>query len=250
MPDRPNIVPFPGARRVPPRAEAEPPPALEGVVVLRAGRRLLDGLTLRLPGRGATALLGPRGAGKSLALEVLAGLAAPDLGEVRALRPATALVPRGSVALRRSVRANLLHALRGVGVPRADRPGRLQELLALAALGPLADHPARELPPGEARRLAIARALASSPRLLLLDDPTRDLEPRAAAGVETLAAQCLAEGMALVIATPDPLQAARLSERCIFMHRGRDLETAPTPELLDRPRSDLVRAWLSGKLLT
>lgn len=253
MPEPRNVVPFPGPRRDPrhdPLAPLpEPPPALDSVVVLDAGRRRLDGLTLRLPGRGLTALLGPRGAGKSLAFEVLAGLVEPDVGEVHALAPATALVPRGAALLRRSVRGNLDHALRAARVARRERPGRIETLLALAGLGPLADHPARALPAGEARRLAIARALAASPRLLLVDEPTEGLDPRAAAGVEALLTQALAESIEVVIATADPLQATRLAGRTIFIHRGRDHETAATAELLARPHSEAARAWLSGALL-
>lgn len=249
MPEHPRIVPFPGPRRAAPPPLPEPPPALDGAVVLRAGRRVLDGLTLRLPGRGVTALLGPRGAGKGLALEALAGLAPLDLGEVHALAPATALVPRGARLLRRSVRANLEHALVAARAPRRERADRIAALLSLAALAPLAERPAQSLPPGEARRLVVARALAASPRLLLLDEPEEGLDPRAAAELEAMLRRAVAEEVEVVVATCDPLQAARLSQRTIFLHRGRDHETAPTAELLARPASDPARAWLSGQLL-
>ncbi|SFJ19290.1 ATP-binding cassette domain-containing protein [Albimonas pacifica] len=249
MPERPEVIPFPPPRRAPPPPLPEPPPALDGAVALHAGRRLLDGLTLRLPGRGVTALLGPRGAGKTLALEVLAGLVPLDLGEVHALAPATALVPRGAALLRRPVRANLDHALRAARVRRRERPARIEALLSLAGLAALADRPARALPPGEARRLAVARALAASPRLLLLDEPAAGLDPRAAAELDALIRRIVAEDVAVLLATDDPLQAARLAEHTIFMHRGRDHETGPTAELLARPVSDPARAWLSGQLL-
>lgn len=248
MPDRRNIVPFPGARPVPAVA-AEPAPALDQAVLLREGRRLLDGLTLRLPGAGITALLGPPGSGKSIALEVLAGLEAPDLGAVRTLTPATALALRGASLLRRTVRANLDLALRAADVPRRARPERIEQLLALAALGPLADRPAPSLSAAEARRLVVARALVANPRLLLLDMPTERLDERGAAGVEAVIQRAAEDGVEVLLATDDPRQAARLAARTIFVHRGRDLETGPTAELLARPANEMLRGWLSGNLL-
>ena len=112
-------------------------------------------LTLRLPGHGITALMGPNGAGKSLSLRVMAGLVRPDLGQVRSIAIATSLVFQRPVLLRRSVRANLDHALRAARVPRRERPGRVAELLGLGALEGLADQPARALSGGEAQRLAL-----------------------------------------------------------------------------------------------
>ena len=102
-----RILPFPGRRAPGETSDApaiptlpEPAPTLEGVVLLRGGRRLLDGLTLRLPGHGITALMGPNGAGKSLSLRVMAGLVRPDLGQVRSIAIATSLVFQRPVLLR------------------------------------------------------------------------------------------------------------------------------------------------------
>ncbi|MGM0583140.1 MAG: ATP-binding cassette domain-containing protein [Pseudomonadota bacterium] len=261
MAEERRVVPFPGPasgerpRPPAPGAEAwpdslaEPRPVLEGAVLLRGGRRLLDGVTLRLPGRGVTALMGPNGAGKSLCLRVLAGLVTPDLGALRCAPLSTALVFQRPVLLRRSVRANLLHALRVAGVPRRERAERLQALLETGGLGPLARQPARSLSGGEAQRLALVRALASRPRLLLLDEPTASLDPRATAAVEELIARAVAQGAEAVLVTHDPGQAARLADRVIFLHRGRDAETTPAAEFFRRPRSEAARAYLDGRLL-
>ncbi|MBR28404.1 MAG: ABC transporter ATP-binding protein [Rhodobacteraceae bacterium] len=256
MTESDRILPFPGRRAPgePSGAPAiptlpEPAPTLEGVVLLRGGRRLLDGLTLRLPGHGITALMGPNGAGKSLSLRVMAGLVRPDLGQVRSIAIATSLVFQRPVLLRRSVRANLDHALRAARVPRRERPGRVAELLGLGALEGLADQPARALSGGEAQRLALVRALAVRPRLLLLDEPTASLDPRSTAAIERLAARVAEEATEVVLVTHDPGQAARMADRIIFMHRGRDVETAPAAAFLDRPETPAARAYLDGRLL-
>lgn len=253
-----RIVPFPRPPRRPapdrahpvwPETLADPQPALENAVLMRGGRRLLDGLTLRLPGRGVTALMGPNGAGKSLSLRVLAGLVALDLGEVRSVPLSTALVFQRPVLLRRSVRANLDHALRAARVSRRERPERIDALLEMAALGPLAAQPARALSGGEAQRLSLVRALAARPRLLLLDEPTASLDPRSTAAIEQLAARAAQEGAEVVLVTHDAGQAARLADQVVFLHRGRDAETTPAAEFFAHPRSEAARAYLDGRLL-
>ncbi|MEM1313842.1 MAG: ATP-binding cassette domain-containing protein [Pseudomonadota bacterium] len=228
---------------------ATAPPALENVRLRRGARAVLDGATLTLPGAGVTALMGPNGAGKSLTLRVLAGLVAPDSGRVRSDPERAALVFQRPVLLRRSVRANLDHALRAAGAPRAGRARRLEALLALGGLEAMADRPARSLSGGEAQRLQMMRALAAEPRLLLLDEPTASLDPRSIAAIETLVARAAADGVEVVLVTHDRGQAARLADRVAFMHQGRIAEETPAPSFFARPASDAAHAYLEGRLL-
>ena len=233
----------------------EPPAAIvDGVTLARGGRAVLDGLSLELPSRGVTALMGPNGAGKSLTLRLLAGLIRPDAGEVRFAggRPPArdvALVFQKPVLLRRSVRANLAHALAAYGVPRRDRAARVADLLGRTDLAPLADAPARRLSGGEQQRLAMARALAAGPRFLLLDEPTASLDPAATAAIEALVRRAAADGVKVVLVTHDAGQAARLADDVLFLHRGRLAEAAPARRFLDAPASRAARAYLSGELL-
>jgi tungstate transport system ATP-binding protein len=235
------------------------PVRLDGVTLSRGGRRLLDGLSLTLTPGGITALMGPNGAGKSLTLRLIAGLIAPDAGpDAGAVRwgeraapakGAVALVFQRPVLLRRTAAANLDHALSVAGVARRDRAARRSGLLALAGLQPLADRPARALSGGEAQRLALARALAAGPRLLLLDEPTASLDPAAAAAIEALIARVAAQGTTVLIVTHDAGQARRLADRAVFLHRGRVAEDAPAARLLTDPQSPEASAYLAGRLL-
>jgi tungstate transport system ATP-binding protein len=231
------------------------PVALRDVRVVRGGRALLDGLSLTLTPGGVTALIGPNGAGKSLTLQVLAGLLAPDAGAAawgeRAAPEAgaAALVFQRPVLLRRSAAGNVDHALAVAGVPRRARAARCAELLALGGLGALAGRPARALSGGEAQRLALVRALAAGPRLLLLDEPTASLDPAAAAAVEALIARVAGRGATVLLATHDMAQARRLADRALFLHAGRVVEDAPLARLLSDPQSPQARAYLSGALL-
>src|SRR5690606_10100281 len=121
------------------------PVRLEDVGYAVAGKRLIDGLTLELDAVCRTVVLGPNGAGKSLTLRLLQGLIAPTSGRIRwagtgrprAAGLAVATVFQRPVLLRRSVAANLNHALRVYGVPSRLRPGRIDALLGLAGLSHL-----------------------------------------------------------------------------------------------------------------
>ncbi len=231
------------------------PVSLQGVRFARGGRALLDGLDLALAPGGITALMGPNGAGKSLTLRMIAGLIAPDAGRVAwgenaaPAKGAVALVFQKPVLLRRSAAANVDHALAVAGVGRRDRAARRDALLAMAGLERLADRPARALSGGEAQRLALARALAAEPRLLLLDEPTASLDPAATAAIEALARRIADQGTTILIVTHDAGQARRIADRAVFIHAGRVVEDAPAERLLTAPQSPQAQAYLAGRLL-
>jgi tungstate transport system ATP-binding protein len=132
---------------------------------------------------------------------------------------------------------------------RRDRPARRAALIALAGLEALADRPVRALSGGEAQLLALARALAAEPRLLLLDEPTASLDPAAIAAIEALVARIAAEGTTVLIVTHDAGQARRLADRALFLHVGRIVEDAPADRLLTDPQSPQAQAYLAGLLL-
>lgn len=226
--------------------------SLEGVVLERRGRRLLDGLDLELRADGPTAVMGPNGAGKSLALRLIAGLIAPDAGRVTLapeIEGRVALVFQKPVLLRRSVRGNLAHALSLAAVPWRERAGRIGELLSLGRLEALAEAPARLLSGGEQQRVALVRALARRPRLLLLDEPTASLDPQSTAAIEALIARAAADGAKIAIVTHDIGQARRLAGEVVFIHGGRVVERAPAARFFAEPASGEARAYLDGRLV-
>jgi tungstate transport system ATP-binding protein len=218
------------------------------------GTRLIDGLDLRLAGAGITVIMGPNGAGKSLLLRLLHGLLAPTAGSVRwngqaldeAVRKRQALVFQRPVLLRRSVLANLEFVLRLV----PDAPaGRALELLRHVGLAELAARPARRLSGGEQQRLALARALALEPELLLLDEPTASLDPASVIAIETLVAEARAAGTKVVFVTHDIGQARRLADDVVFLHRGRITEQSPADRFFAAPASAEAQAYLAGQLV-
>jgi tungstate transport system ATP-binding protein len=255
----PRPDPRPGplhVSRLTSRPDPEPHAAvLQNVVLERRGKRLLDGLNLELSASGTTVLMGPNGAGKSLLLRLLAGLIPPTSGSVQwhggVPSPANrvSLVFQKPVLLRRSVRANLLHALKTYGISRRERPERVDELLELGHLEALAERPARVLSGGEQQRVAMVRALAARPRLLLLDEPTASLDPQATAAIEELITTAAQNGTRIVLVTHDRGQAQRLADEIVFLNRGRVTEITATSDFFDRPQSPEGRAYLDGSLL-
>lgn len=232
------------------------PLVVEGLALELGGRRLLDDLSFTLERGGCTLILGPNGAGKSLLLRVLHGLVPASAGRLRWQEPdparrraAQAFVFQKPVLLRRSVRADLASALAARGVPRRERRARIEEALALVGLEGTLGRAARTLSGGEQQRLALARAWALRPQLLLLDEPTASLDPAATRRVEAIVRDLVARGVTILMSTHDLGQARRLADRILFLHEGRLVEQGPARLFFDRPRTAAARAFLAGGLL-
>ena len=216
---------------------------------------LVRELSFRLESGLRTVILGPNGSGKSLTLRLAHGLLRPSSGKVRwhgafpeQVRARQAMVFERPVLLRRSVLDNLKYALALSGRPRAMRSELAFEVLEKTGLDPLAHRSARVLSAGEQQRLAIARAWATEPEVLLLDEPTAALDPGAAGSVEELIGGSSDSGTRIVMTTHDLSQARRLADEILFFHEGRLLEQTPASEFFTRPASDEARAFLAGEL--
>jgi len=227
------------------------------IVVARAGRVLLDGVDVCIDGTGLTVILGPNGAGKTLLLRVLVNLVIADSGQVlwagkppdRARAPRIGFVFQKPMMLRRSVLANVTYALAATAVPRPTCTSRAHQVLSLAGLDHLAQTPARLLSGGEQQRLALARALAAEPDVLLLDEPASSLDPAATLAIEKLIGTVRARGTRIVLVTHDIGQARRLADTVLFMHRGRIVERAPAAEFFDNPAQAPARHFIEGRIV-
>src|SRR4051812_10565954 len=192
----------------------------EALAFERGGRRLLDGIDIEIGGGGTLVLIGPNGAGKSLLARVLAGLVAPTTGQLtwagrppdRRRAPKIGFVLQRPVLLRRSALANVEYALAISGVGRPMRRVRALGALERARLAHLAHVPARVLSGGEQQLLAIARALATGPEILILDEPTSNLDPAATTAIESLVGTVRGEGTRVMLITHDLGQARRLAD--------------------------------------
>jgi tungstate transport system ATP-binding protein len=243
---------------------AEPPRILplelRAAGIRRGGKRILKDLDCRIgPAPAKTFVIGPNGAGKTMFLKLCHGLVAPDQGEVvwggvdaaneTAVKWSQAMVFQRPVLLRRDAAANIDHALKLRGVAGSERADRVAALLDRTGLRRLARTPARALSFGEQQRLALARALALSPEVLFLDEPTASLDPAATHLVEEILDGVAAEGTRIVMSSHDLNQARRLADEVIFLHRGRIKEHRPAPAFFAAPENDLARDFLEGRLL-
>jgi tungstate transport system ATP-binding protein len=149
--------------------------------------------------------------------------------------------------LRRSVGANVAVALKAVGLD-ADRP-RVLALLDRVGLAALVDRSARRLSGGEQQRLALARALARSPRILFLDEPTASLDPAQTKIVEEIIGEIAASGVKIVMATHNLGQTKRTAGDVVVMVKGRAVEHARTDQLFKSPSSEEARRFLAGELV-
>jgi tungstate transport system ATP-binding protein len=229
----------------------------DGLVFERGGRRILDGIDIEIGGTGTLVLIGPNGAGKSLLVRVLAGLVAPTAGRVtwagaapnRRRAPRIGFVFQRPVLLRRSALANIEYALTVAGVARPERGRRAHAALERARLTHLAHSPARVLSGGEQQLLSIARALATGPEILILDEPTSNLDPSATTAIEGLIGAVRSEGTRVVLITHDLGQARRLADEVAFLHHGRIIERTPSAAFLARPATAEAQAFMRGDIV-
>lgn len=231
------------------------PVELEDVSVLVGPVALLDGVTMRLTPGAPTVLIGPNGAGKTTLLRIVMGLIAPSRGRVtwagreHVAPDRRAIVFQRPAMLRRSAAGNIRYALAAAAAPRAKRTERITELLALVGLSGLERRPARRLSGGEQQRLALARALAREPDLLLLDEPTASLDPAATKAIEDIVSAVAARGVKVVMSTHDLGQARRVGGDVALLHRGRLIEHAPAADLFTAPRTEEAKRFIAGELL-
>lgn len=231
------------------------PVELEDVSVFAGPVALLDGVTMRLTPGAPTVLIGPNGAGKTTLLRIVMGLIAPSRGRVtwagreHVAPDRRAIVFQRPAMLRRSAAANIRYALAAAAAPRAKRTERITELLALVGLSGLERRPARRLSGGEQQRLALARALAREPDLLLLDEPTASLDPAATKAIEDIVRAVAARGVKVVMSTHDLGQARRVGGDVALLHRGRLIEHAPAADLFTAPRTEEAKRFIAGELL-
>jgi tungstate transport system ATP-binding protein len=133
-------------------------------------------------------------------------------------------------------------------VPAAERPARAGAALARAGLTELRDRPARALSGGQQQRLALARAWATRPTLLFLDEPTANLDPSAKKEVEAMLAGLRAEGMTVVMSTHNLGQAKRLATRVIHLDHGHIRADLPTARFFGEHLDGRTDLFVKGEL--
>jgi lipooligosaccharide transport system ATP-binding protein len=221
----------------------------------------VDGVDFAVRDGECFGFLGPNGAGKTTTMKMIYGLAAVGGGELRVLGFDVARQPRevkarlGVVPQEANldndltVGENLLVQADYHGLGRRAAPARAAELLAFAGLEARRDARPKELSGGMRQRLLIARALAGGPRLIVLDEPTTGLDPRARQEVWGALDALRADGVTLLLTTHYMEEATRLCDRLVIMDRGRIAAEGAPHELMARhgqPDLEAVFLQLTG----
>jgi len=225
-------------------------------------RRVLDIESLEVRRGEVLGLVGPSGAGKSTLLRLLNFLEAPSSGEIHFLgqrfangvemaldyRRRVTTVFQRPMLLERTVWENVAFGLRLRGV--RDGSASIQNVLEEVGLGQLARQRARTLSGGEAQRVALARAMILQPDVLLLDEPTANLDPQNVVMIENIIRRINREhGVTLVLVTHNIFQARRLADRVVFLLEGKIIESAPTEEFFHAPKDARTRAFVEGVMV-
>jgi tungstate transport system ATP-binding protein len=201
--------------------------------------------------------LGPNGAGKSLLLRSAHGLEKLTKGSLlwNTHIPGTqdswrAYIFQKPVLLRRSVRANLEYVLSLHNIAKAKYDSLITTALEHTGLKQLAHRNARVLSGGEQQRLNIARAWVLQPKVILLDEPTAELDPNGTAAIERLIKTIAQQGTKIIMSTHDLGQAHRLANDIVFLHQGRLVEHTPAKSFFEQPQTRLAQDFIAGKLLS
>jgi sulfate/thiosulfate transport system ATP-binding protein len=216
----------------------------------------LDDVSVVVPGNSLTALLGPSGSGKSTLLRVLAGLETPDAGEVLISgEDATSVVPqkRGvgfvfqhyAAFKHMTVWNNVAFGLKIRRRPKAEIKERVAELLDLVQLTGFAKRYPAQLSGGQRQRMALARALAVEPKVLLLDEPFGALDARVRKELRAWLRRLHDEvHVTTVFVTHDQEEAMEVADQIVVMNDGRVEQTAGARELYDEPANEFVMSFV------
>lgn len=230
----------------------------------RQGQRVLNQISHAFETGLSHAVIGPNGAGKTSLLRLLGLLEKPGQGRIffrnqdttalwphiLNLRRCLGFLHQNSLLFQGTVFDNLAVGLKYRRVPGRQRRQRVEEVLAAFGLTSLARRPAGQLSGGEAQKVALARIMAFNPQVLLLDEPTANLDPRNALEFERLIAHIHEQqDKTIILVTHDLGQAERLSQQILFLHRGALVESGPTGQVLKQPQHETTRLFLNRGLV-
>jgi tungstate transport system ATP-binding protein len=213
----------------------EPLYSLRNVKKIYSGQVVLDIEQLDLHPQKIYSLVGPNGCGKSTLLQILALLLKPTIGEIhfegehiewqnknlRRLRKDITLVHQAPYLFHRTVKYNLAYGLKIRGIHGDEQHRRIHDALDLVGLPGFGRRNARELSGGEMQRVAIARALVLKPKVLLLDEPTSNMDKKSVEAFDGLIPTLKEKDVTIIQATHMPDQPERLGSEIISMEQGR-----------------------------
>jgi putrescine transport system ATP-binding protein len=237
-------------------SNAAPLIRFEGVTKLFGDAIAVQDLSLDIFEREFFCLLGPSGCGKTTLMRMLAGFEEPSAGRITLAgqdlagvppyrRPVNMMFQSYALFPHMSVERNVAFGLKQDGLPRDEIRARVDEMLKLVQLAPLARRYPGQLSGGQRQRVALARALAKRPKVLLLDEPLGALDKRLREETQFELMDLQHElGTTFLVVTHDQEEAMTMADRIGVMDRGRLVQVASPPELYEQPRSRFVAEFV------
>ncbi|AOT71756.1 ATP-binding cassette domain-containing protein [Geosporobacter ferrireducens] len=203
-------------------------------------------------------IIGSNGAGKSTLAKIIGKLEDPTAGEIlydgkpftTQMQKEMTVVFQKPYLLRSSVWENIAYPLKIRDYSSNEIERSVKDILLQMGIEKIQHQKSWTLSGGEAQKVALARALVFKPKLLILDEPTANIDPSAVAVMEKMIRNTNEENQTTVLMVTHSLQQAkRLCKEIVFMHRGKIVETGPTEQILYQPGSMLTRRFIQGELL-
>src|SRR5438309_7052297 len=225
--------------------------ATEGLVKEYRQRRVVNGVSITVAPGEIVGLLGPNGAGKTTTFNMVVGVIRPDQGAVkfqarditglpmhrRARLGIGYLTQEPSIFRKLTVEQNILAILETCKMKRAERAIRLKYLLDELNLARLSKSMAQTLSGGEKRRLEITRALVTSPKLLLLDEPFSGIDPIAVYEVQKIIRRLKERGLGILITDHNVRETLKLVDRAYLIHKGEVVYEGAAEQLVNDPKA-------------
>ena len=220
---------------------------LRNITVKSNGRVILNIQHAIIPADRITACVGPNGAGKTTLLKLLDGLIKPDTGTVSySFANKTALVLHHTPMIKASTRANMSM------VRDADskiNAAEIQQVIERVGLEKLASAPAHKLSAGERQKLCLGRAILQKPNLVLLDEPTANLDPNTTEQVEEMIRQFDAQNTDVIFSSHQLAQVQRLAQYILFIDHGEIKEKGPVGPFFSNPQTQAAKRYLHQELI-
>ncbi len=215
------------------------------------GCQVVKGVSLQVGPGEVVGLLGPNGAGKTTTFSMMVGLIPPDRGEVllhgevvtdlpmyqRARKGMGYLPQEASIFRNMTVEENILAILETLPISSAERKGRLQGLLQEFGVAHLATHQADTLSGGERRRLEIARALVTSPQILLLDEPFAGMDPIVVLEIQKIIARLKQRKIGILITDHNVSETLAITDRAYIIYQGEILLSGIASDIARSPQA-------------
>jgi tungstate transport system ATP-binding protein len=216
----------------------------------------LDNISLEIEKSRVTTLVGTSGAGKTTLLRIINGLENATNGQVKfegrtmtkkELRSITSMVFQKTVMFSTTVYANLAFGLKIRGFERKEIDEKIHTILSRVGMEEFAKRKAKKLSGGEQQRISLARALILQPRILILDEPTANLDPTNAQIIEDII-NVTKNSNTIILATHNLFQAKRLSDKIAHIFNGKIIELSDSNKFFTNPTDERTTKFINGEL--